>query len=67
MQVTKDIVKVQDSYDYLLKMPIYTLTLEKIQELNTLLSEKTNELKTLESKSPQQIWLEDLNEIQRII
>lgn len=63
----KDIVKVQDSYDYLLKMPIYTLTLEKIQELNTLLSEKTNELKTLESKSPEEIWLEDLNEIQRII
>ena len=67
LEKIKDIVKVQDSYDYLLKMPIYTLTLEKIQELNTLLSEKTNELKTLESKSPQQIWLEDLNEIQRII
>ena len=67
LEKIKEIVKVQDSYDYLLKMPIYTLTLEKIQELNTLLSEKTNELKTLESKSPQQIWLEDLNEIQRII
>ena len=67
LEKIKDIVKVQDSYDYLLKMPIYTLTLEKIQELNTLLSEKTNELKTLESKSPQQIWLEELNEIQRII
>lgn len=67
LEKIKDIVKVQDSYDYLLKMPIYTLTLEKIQELNTLLSEKTNELKTLESKSPEEIWLEDLYEIQRII
>jgi DNA gyrase/topoisomerase IV subunit B len=49
------------SYDYLLSMPIYNLTFEKIEELKKQQEDKTNEYEELESKSPEDIWLYELN------
>jgi DNA topoisomerase-2 len=48
------------SYDYLLGMPIYQLTFEKLEKLKSELDEKTNEYKTLESILPIDIWKSEL-------
>lgn len=55
-----EIVKVKDSYDYLLGMAISTLTKEKVQELSKSLKEHQKELKTLEKKTAKDLWIEDL-------
>lgn len=56
---SKDDLKV--SYDYLLTMPIYNLTQEKIEELKQQEEEKDTEYNDLNGKSPQDIWSEELN------
>ena len=53
--------KENDNYDYLLKMPIYNLTKDKIDEFNTNLENKQEEHKTLSSKNNKQLWIDDLN------
>ena len=51
------------SYDYLLSMPIYNLTHEKIEELKNQEDKKTAEYKTLENLTSDNIWLNELNEL----
>ncbi len=58
-----DIVKVRDSYDYLLNMSIHTLTKEKVQELEKSLKELKNDLAALEKKTASDIWMEDLKKV----
>jgi DNA topoisomerase-2 len=55
--------KVEDSFDYLLRMPIWSLTQEKIVELKE--KYKTLESKALELKikTPEILWKEDLTKI----
>ena len=59
----KDIVLVNDSYDYLLKMPIYSLTTEKIKELNELYKKTEISLKELSNSTIEDIWIKDLEEL----
>ena len=56
-------VKVQDSYDYLLNMPLYSLTLEKIKALTETLKNSKLKLKETQEKTLENFWLEDLVEI----
>ena len=56
-------IKDDDSYDYLLRLPIYSLTLEKINELNTQCNNKKTELQFIKSKTPEQLWKIDLEEL----
>lgn len=53
-----------DSYDYLLKMPIYNLTKDKIDEFNENLENKQSEHKTLFSKDNKELWLDDIKELE---
>jgi DNA topoisomerase-2 len=48
------------SYDYLLSMPIYNLTWEKIEELKKQEKDKETEYEDLASKSPKDIWEKEL-------
>ena len=59
---TKDDAKL--SYDYLLSMPIYNLTQEKIEELKHQHTEKETEYNKLNEKSPQDIWIGELDELE---
>lgn len=56
-------VKVQDSYDYLLNMPLYSLTLEKIKALTETLKNSKLKLRETQEKTLEIFWLEDLEEI----
>ncbi len=58
-----DFNKIDDSYDYLLRMPIYSLTDEKINELERELRQLTKFLVAMEKKTPKKMWLDDLSKI----
>ncbi len=51
------------SYDYLIKMPLDTLTEEKVIELNKLLNQKTMEIDLIKQTSETDMWLHDLSEL----
>lgn len=57
------IMMVDDSYDYLLKMPIYSLTKEKIDELTRLLESKKLQLKELKDITINEMWKNDLKNL----
>ena len=54
-----------DNYDYVLKMPIYNLSLEKIEEFEEKLKKMQEELDMINSKSQNDLWREDIDEIKR--
>ena len=54
-----------DSYDYLLKMPIYNLTFEKIDEFEKKLVQLNEQLELIKSKSKQDLWSEDIDSIKK--
>jgi DNA topoisomerase-2 len=60
LSATKDS---KPSYDYLLSMPIYNLTFEKIEELKKQQENKQSEYDDLKSKSVETIWLEELESL----
>lgn len=54
---------VSDSdFDYLLSMPIWSLTKEKIEKLRQQAAEKERELLSLLEKSPKDMWKTDLGQ-----
>lgn len=57
----------QDSYDYLTNMQIKSLTKTKITELTKNVEFKTMELEKLQKSSQYDLWLNDLNEIEKLI
>ena len=57
----KSSVKKEAHYDFLIKMPIYNLTKERIEELKKELDKIEGDFKTLQSKSNKDIWLEELD------
>jgi DNA topoisomerase-2 len=54
-------------YEYLLGMKIWSLTYEKAEELRHQLEERTKELRNLQATSPSQIWLRDLENIDKAL
>lgn len=54
-------IKQEDgSYDYLLRMPLYALTKEKMEELKNEISELKNQLNEYKTKDEKKFWKEDL-------
>ena len=51
---------INESFDYLLKLPIYTLSQEEIDKLMKEKNDLTQEYQDLEQKSIEEIWLEEL-------
>lgn len=55
------------SYDYLTRLPVISLTKERIEELEKQTSEKQKQLDSLRRKSDVQLWREDLESITKLI
>lgn len=51
-------------YDYLLSMPLWSLTLEKVQELLRQKKEKEKELEKIMKSTPESLWEEDLQKLE---
>ena len=58
----KGTIGYKPSYDYLTRMPIFSLTKEKIEELTKQKDNKNKELAILASKTTKDLWMEDLDE-----
>lgn len=52
---------VDKSYDYLLRMPIYSLTTEQIKNLEKDITSLKKELAVIQKKTAKAMWLDDLN------
>ena len=52
-----------DKYDYLLSMPLYNMTYEKIEELKEKIKNKETEITTLTTMSEKDIWTKELDEL----
>lgn len=59
--------KVDGGYDYLLSMPIYSLTLEKYQDLQAKLAEKVQDKARVEATRPEDMYLQDLKDLRKKI
>ena len=55
------------SYEYLLGMKIWNLTFERAEELRMQRAEKTEEVEKLKSMTPEDIWLTDLDAIDKAL
>lgn len=56
------IIKINDSYDYLLDMKLHTLTLERIKSLSTIIKRKVAELKVLKDTDSNEMWMTEVND-----
>lgn len=54
-------------FDYLIRMSFYSLTKEKIAELKKTHDDKKQEFDALTNKSIENMWLDDLDELKKII
>ena len=61
------IVKVDDSYDYLLAMPIHQLTREKLDELKEKIHAAKDEFKKTKETTPSDMWLVDMTPLKKIL
>lgn len=58
--INNQLVKQNNSYNYLLDMPIRSLTKEKVERLKSEHEEVEKRLQTLRDKTASQLWIEDL-------
>lgn len=59
--------KIDGSFDYLLRMPIYSLTKELFEKLKSDFTSKKEEIKKLESTDPKEMYIIDLNELKKLM
>jgi DNA topoisomerase-2 len=53
------------SYDYLTNLPLFSLTAEKIDDINKEFKEKKDELDTYKNTTVQDLWLHELDEFEK--
>ena len=67
LEKIEKIQKVDGSYDYLLRIPIYQLTKEKIEELKEEIKNKKAEYDKVKNETIENMWLEDLKELKKVL
>lgn len=60
LEKIEKICKVDDSYDYILNMPIYSLSKEMLESMKTKINELKELIKTIKEKTPEDFWRDDL-------
>ena len=64
LEKINDIVKVDDSYDYILNMPVHSLTKETLSKLKEQISELKSFIKATKSKTIEELWTTDIEDFQ---
>lgn len=67
LEANQKIIKIDNSYDYLLHIPIYQVTLEKMAELKKEIGEKKTEYDTTKKTTIEEMWLKDLQELKKVL
>lgn len=63
LEKTKNIIKVNDSYDYLFIMPISSITKEKYAKLKEQIKELNAELSNIKKETIEEMWKKDLSKL----
>jgi len=64
---TKDIIRVNGDYSYLLNMSIGTLTKERYNQLKKQIQAQKEELKILKKRSIEEMWISDIDELLKLM
>ena len=59
----KEIVKVEDSYNYLINMPMHSVSKDTVDELIKKVKELKDKFKEIEKTSVEQMWLNDIKDL----
>ena len=59
----KEIVKVEDSYNYLINMPMHSVSKDTVDELVKRVKELKDKFKEIEKTSVEQMWLNDIKDL----
>lgn len=57
----------ESGYEYLLKMPLFSLTREKIESLNNEARKIEGELKEVRATEPEELWMQDLDKLAKYL
>jgi DNA topoisomerase-2 len=66
LEKIKDIIKNNDSYDYLFVMPVRSFTKERIQELKDNAKETKNKVINIKKKKEEDLWNEDIENLKNL-
>jgi hypothetical protein len=58
--------KHEDCYDYIIRIPVYNLTIDKVEELEKDITKAMNDIDNIQKKTVQQIWIEELDEFMNL-
>ena len=61
------IIKVDGSYDYLLRMSIVSITKEKMEELHEQIKQKKDEFVKIKNTEIKDMWIEDLKSVEKAL
>lgn len=61
--IAQKIEKFNDSYDFLLQLPIYSLTKEKLENLTESIKDKKVEEKTIKASVPKEVYIAELEQL----
>lgn len=65
LEKTKNVIKVDGSFDYLLRIPIFQITNEEIEGLKQKIKDLKAQFSDAKGKTVNDMWLEDLKELQK--
>lgn len=65
LEKTKNVIKVDGSFDYLLRIPIFQITNEEIEGLKQKIKDLKVQFSDAKGKTVNDMWLEDLKELQK--
>jgi DNA topoisomerase-2 len=67
MLATKKYMLLDDSYNYLIKMSMDSVSFENVKELKDKYESKIKEMETLEKTNVKTIWLNELNDLEKML
>jgi len=59
--------KWNDSFDYLLNLPLIQLSKEKLEEIQNLFNKKKEEIENIKSTPIEKMWTDDLNDLKKLL
>jgi DNA topoisomerase-2 len=62
-----EIIKVEDSYDYLLRMPLSSITKERYKQLQEQIKKAKIDLQILKKTTIEDMWLNDIEELNKVL
>lgn len=67
LEPIEKIIKQDETYDYLLRMPIHSLSREKMEELHEQIKQKKEEFLKIKGTEIKDMWTEDLKQVEKAL